>query len=99
MLLRFGDYSSFHALGSFEDYQLVGFFFFSVLPFAKVNTGFGADGRWDTKRLGLPHGQNVTTSHGCLTGWSACTSCQSRQERISFSCSFFDDQKMPSGIF
>lgn len=40
MLLRFGDYSSFHALGSFEDYRLVGFSSFSVLPFAKVNTGF-----------------------------------------------------------
>jgi hypothetical protein len=40
MLLRFGDYSSFHALGSLEDYRLVGVFSFSVLPFAKVNTGF-----------------------------------------------------------
>jgi hypothetical protein len=40
MLSSFGDLSSsFHALGSLENRRLVGLFFFSVLPFTKVNTG------------------------------------------------------------
>jgi len=64
MLSWFGDFS-FHALGSFENRRLVGFFSFLFYLYEGEPRVFGADGRWDTKRLGLPHGQKYDQSWLC----------------------------------
>jgi len=64
MFSWFGDFS-FHVLGSFENRRLVGFFSFLFSLYEGEHRVYGADGRWDTKRLGLPHGQKYDQSWRC----------------------------------
>ena len=64
MFSWFGDFS-FHVLGSFENRRLVGFFSFLFSLYEGEHRVFGADGRWDTKRLGLPHVQKYVQSWLC----------------------------------
>lgn len=98
MLSWFGDFS-FHALGSFENRRLVGFFSFLFYPYEGEPRVFGADGRWDTKKIGATTWSKVRPVMAMRMAGRRVMSFRSGQERISFSCSFFDDQKMPLGSF